>query len=57
MLTGKELKIQRIIKEIEAQEIAKQLGISKTYISLMESGKRNIPKHIYDKWIDVLNSK
>jgi transcriptional regulator with XRE-family HTH domain len=55
LLTGKELKIIRIMKDIEAKEVAKQLGISKSYISLMESGKRNVPKSLYDKWINILN--
>jgi transcriptional regulator with XRE-family HTH domain len=54
VLSGKQLKIQRIIKDIQAMDIAKELNVSKTYISLMEKGERNIPLHIYSKWVDIL---
>ncbi|MED1863261.1 helix-turn-helix transcriptional regulator [Fictibacillus nanhaiensis] len=54
MLSGKQLKIQRIIKEIQAMDIASELNVSKTYISLMEKGERKIPLHIYNKWVDIL---
>ncbi|WP_420909458.1 helix-turn-helix domain-containing protein [Bacillus infantis] len=57
MLTGKELKIKRILLEIEAQEIARHLEISKSYISLMEKGSRSIPERTYAKWITYLGSK
>lgn len=55
MLTGKELKIKRIISDIEAQDIAKHLGVSKTYISLMEKDQRRILEDTYAKWINYLN--
>jgi transcriptional regulator with XRE-family HTH domain len=54
MLSGKELKIKRIIADVEAKEVARYIGISKTYISLMEKGQRRIPEEIYDKWINYL---
>lgn len=57
MLSGKELKIKRIILDVEAQEIARHIGISKTYISLMEKGSRPINSNIYQKWINYLNNK
>jgi transcriptional regulator with XRE-family HTH domain len=57
MLTGKELKIKRILVDIEAQEVAKYLGVSKTYISLMEKGSRRISVDTYVKWIRYLNDK
>lgn len=38
MLTGKELKLKRIEKDIKAIEIAEQLGIHKSYVFL--NGKR-----------------
>lgn len=54
MLSGKELKIKRIVADIEAQEIARHLGVSKTYISLMEKGQRRISENTYSKWIEYL---
>jgi DNA-binding Xre family transcriptional regulator len=57
MLTGKELKIKRIIAEVEAKEIASHIGISKTNISLMEKGQRRIPEDIYGKWINYLDRR
>lgn len=57
MLTGKELKIKRILIDVEAKEIASHIGISKTYISLMENGQRRIPESTYHKWIDYLERR
>ena len=57
LLSGKELKIKRIILDIKASEIAERLGISKAYISLMESGNRRIPKDTYWKWVEILENK
>lgn len=57
MLTGKELKIKRIILDIKAIEIAKHLQVHKSYISILEKGTQKIPKHIYVKWITYLNEK
>lgn len=54
MKSGMELKIQRIIKNIKATDIAKHLGLSKSYISLMESGNRTIPNNTYEQWIKFL---
>lgn len=57
MLTGKELKIRRIILDIKANEVAHKLGIHKSYISLMENGRQSIPLHIYEKWTKYLGVK
>ena len=57
MHKGKELKIKRIILDIKATDIAKELGVHKSYISLMETGRREIPLHIYRKWNGFLNVK
>jgi len=57
MLSGKELKIKRIVLDIRANELAEMLGISKSYISLMENGGRKIPSHIYERWIEILGIK
>jgi len=40
--------------DVEAKAIARQLGVSKSYISLMEKGERNIPEDKYIKWIEFL---
>lgn len=55
MLSGKELKIHRIIKDIDAIEVAEYLGVHKSYISKLERGVQNIPQHIYDKWVEFLD--
>jgi predicted transcriptional regulator len=57
MYTGKELKVKRILLDIEAQEIASHIGISKTYICLMEKGQRRIPEVTYHKWIGYLEGR
>jgi predicted transcriptional regulator len=57
MYTGKELKIKRIVLDIEAKEIASHIGISKTYISLMEKGQRRIPEVTYHKWINYIEGR
>lgn len=45
------------MNDIEAQEIARYLGVSKTYISLMEKGKRRISADKYEKWAEFLGVK
>jgi transcriptional regulator with XRE-family HTH domain len=52
---GTKLKVQRIILSIEARTIAKHLGVSKAYISLMENNKRRISDEILHKWTEYLN--
>lgn len=54
MLSGRQLKIKRILHNIEAKEIAEYLGVSKTYISLMENEKRKIPTNLYKRWVKYL---
>jgi transcriptional regulator with XRE-family HTH domain len=51
---GMELKIKRIMLGIEARAIAQYLGVSKTYISLMESGKRRISDDLLHRWSEFL---
>ncbi|MFD0587797.1 helix-turn-helix domain-containing protein [Paenibacillus sp. GCM10027627] len=57
MLSGKQLKILRIKKDIEAQEIAKKLNLSKSYISIMEREKQTIPQSVYTRWILILEGE
>lgn len=44
----------RIEKDIKAKEIATSLSVSKSYISILENEKQEIPLHIYKKWIETL---
>lgn len=53
-LTGKELKLERIKKDIKAIDVAEHLGYTNAYISMMESGKSKIPNHVYVKWVRFL---
>lgn len=39
---------------MKVNEIADKLHVHRTYISKLENGKQNIPKHIYDAWVKVL---
>ena len=55
MRTGKQLKMKRIELDIKGKDIAMQLGVSTTYICLMEKGEKNIPSHIYGRWVELLN--
>ncbi|MGD6876803.1 helix-turn-helix domain-containing protein [Bacillus infantis] len=54
MLTGKQLKIKRIIMDIKAIQIASLLGVHKSYVSKMENEVQGIPAHMYQKWTEYL---
>lgn len=56
MCQGKVLKIKRVTLDIKAKDVAEYLGLSKTYISLMENGKEKIPSNTYAKWNHFLNT-
>ncbi len=47
-LFGKHLRIMRVMNEQSLQDMAKDIGVSYTYISLVENGKRLVP---FD-WVD-----
>lgn len=53
-LTGKQLKIKRIRKDIKAKDIAEQLNVSRQYISMLEKGIQKIPSHVLIKWKELL---
>jgi transcriptional regulator with XRE-family HTH domain len=38
---GKKVEVQRVIKDLSQQELAKKAKVSRTYISKIESGKVN----------------
>ncbi|WP_170211237.1 helix-turn-helix domain-containing protein [Robertmurraya siralis] len=50
-MSGKELKIKRVMLDIKAIEVAQYLHICKSYVSKMENGVQPIPSKIYDKWV------
>lgn len=54
MFSGKELKIKRIMLDIQAQEVANYLGIHKSYVSKMENEVQAIPVHLREKWENFL---
>jgi predicted transcriptional regulator len=54
VLSGKELKIKRIIKGLKVMEVAEMLGVHRTYISKLENEDRAIPLHIYKKWVTLI---
>jgi transcriptional regulator with XRE-family HTH domain len=54
LLSGTDLKIKRIKIGLNACEIALELKVSKSYISMLERERQSIPLHIYKKWVSVL---
>lgn len=54
MYTGRELKIRRVIMDMQAKDIAEMIGIHKSYISKMEKEVQRIPDYIYERWIEIL---
>jgi len=54
MLTGRELMVERVKSRLDAQYIAKEIGVCKSYISKMENEHVPITKILYEKWIGVL---
>lgn len=57
MLSGEKLARYRRAKGLSQTEVAKRMGVTSNYISMLENEKQDIPQHIYDKWIDALNGK
>ena len=57
MLFGKQLRSEREKQGLTTQELAKMCGTSRSYITLMESGKRLPGKKILPKIASALNLK
>jgi transcriptional regulator with XRE-family HTH domain len=57
VLSGKQLKLHRIMKDMKVTEIAEMIGVHYTYISKLEKEVQKIPIHIYSQWVKVLNIK
>ena len=56
MNLGMELREERIRQNRTMTEIAKALGVSEAYISLVETGKRNPSPEILGKWLGQLST-
>lgn len=57
MLFGARLLIERKKRKLSAETLAKDCGISRSYITLMENGKRMPGKKIIPKIAEALNMK
>ena len=55
MLTqfGKELRHIRLDRDEKLKDMAEKLGVTVSYLSAVENGKRNIP----DNWIEMIASE
>lgn len=50
---GKFLRILRVSRDESAKQMAEKLGVSASYLSAVELGKRDIP----NSWEDIINEK
>lgn len=55
MKTGPYLKKLRLKKNIRANYVAKQIGVSKEYLSRIEKGERMPSDSVLSSYIDVLD--
>lgn len=55
MLSGKDLKIKRIMQNMQAKEIAEVLGVSRAFVTCMENGAKKIPQDKYISWVNYIN--
>jgi transcriptional regulator with XRE-family HTH domain len=46
--------VERVKSRLDAQYIAKEIGVCKSYVSKMENERVPITKVLYKKWIEVL---
>ncbi len=53
-MTGKEFKLARKARGWKQQDVAQRLGVSQTYVALLESGKRNFPPRLTGKAVTLL---
>jgi len=51
-MTIKKLRELRIVSNIKTKELAEYLDVSSPFVSMVESGKRDIPKGMYKRWIE-----
>lgn len=55
MSIGKNIKILRASKEIRQKELAKTLGITQNYLSMIENGSKKPSLTLLEKLADILN--
>lgn len=54
MLSGYKLKMLRIKKRVTQTKIAKDLGVTRNYISMIENEHRDLNEEQYKKYLDSL---
>jgi putative transcriptional regulator len=54
MRPGLRVKLERTVKDIKQQDLAKQIGISREYLRLIESGKATNPSTTIMKRISAV---
>jgi transcriptional regulator with XRE-family HTH domain len=54
-MNGRQLTQSRLQRGLEQQEAAKMLGVSQPYLSLLESGKRKMPRKLAEKVVEAFN--
>lgn len=55
MLPVEHIKRLRRLDNITQQQIADVIGVTKNYISQLESGKFSLSEEFYDKWIKAIH--
>ena len=53
-MIGEALRLIRVIEGIKANNMAKELGISPSYLSLIENGKKRPSVELIEKFADVI---
>ena len=56
-MSGEVLRLLRVFNNIKATDLAAQLGISKSYLSEIEHGKKQPTIDLLDKYAEILNIK
>lgn len=56
-MNGEVLRLLRVFNDIKANELAKQLGISKSYLSEIEHNKKKPTIDLLEKYASILNIK
>ena len=54
MLSGRQLKQLRLQQDLSQQQVANFLGVSKNYISMLETEKRSYSEDFHDKWVGTI---
>jgi transcriptional regulator with XRE-family HTH domain len=56
-MTGKELKIKRVILGIKAKDVAEMLNIHSSYVCKIENNNRKVPSRFYKDWVRILGEE